>query len=210
MKQFEEMKKLPFNLQFFADDEGGSGDAGDEGGSGQEGGDKKDSDKVDDKGSKDNQKDDKNKSEDVEFTPDQQKKMNEIIQKRVADEQKKADEKAKEAEKLAKMNAQQKQEYELEKANKKAEELEARINRYEMSKEASKMLSEKDIKVTDDLLEVVTKGTADETKAMVESFLNVVDSEVQKQVNEKLKGSTPRTGTKEVNAQDKESWEVFL
>lgn len=210
MKQFEEMKKLPFDLQFFADDEGGSNDAGDEGGSGQEGDDNKDSDKVDDKGSKDNQKDDKNKSEDVEFTPEQQKKMNEIIQKRVADEQKKADEKAKEAEKLAKMNAQQKQEYELEKANKKAEELEARINRYEMSKEASKMLSEKDIKVTDDLLEVVTKETADETKAMVESFLNVVDSEVQKQVNEKLKGSTPRTGTKEVNAQDKESWEVFL
>jgi len=203
MKQFEEMK-LPFNLQFFAEEaEDGSEDS-------QTGEDDTTSGNDKDKGSNDNQNNDNTKSDEVEFTPEQQKKMNEIIQKRVADEQKKADEKAKEAEKLAKMNAHQKQEYELEKYKKRVEELEAIENRHAMSKEASKMLKDKGISADDELLDVLTKDTADETKATVDSFLKVVDSEVQKQVNEKLKGSTPRTGTKEVGSQDKESWEAFL
>lgn len=207
MKQYEEMK-LPLNLQFFAEGDPEPGDSKPDD-TPDDKDPKPDDSKPDDSKPDDSKPDDSN-PEDVDFTPEQQQKVNQIVQDRVKAEQKKADDKAKEAEKLAKMNAQQKQEYELEKANKKAEELEARINRYEMSKEASKMLSEKDIKVTDDLLEVVTKETADDTKAMVETFLGVVDSEVQKQVNEKLKGSTPRTGTQGNNTQDKESWEAFL
>lgn len=207
MKQFTE--NLPLNLQFFADENSDNQDDNDN--SNSDNVNKQNSDNADDKGSDDNQNDnqDDNKgTDDVEFTDEQQQKVNQIIQDRVKAEQQKAEDQRKEAEKLAKMNAQQKQEYELEKANKKTEELEAELNRFQMSKEASKMLSDRSINVTDDLLDVVTKETADDTKAMVETFLNVVDSEVQKQIADKLKGSTPKTGTETTS--QKENWEEFL
>lgn len=128
----------------------------------------------------------------VEFTPEQQEKVNQIVQDRVKAEQKKAAEAVAESKKLEKMNAEQKQAYELEKANNRIAELEAKENLYQMSKEASKMLSDKGIGVTDDLLEQVTKDTAEDTQKAVSTFLNIVDSEVQKQVAEKLRGGAPK------------------
>lgn len=135
----------------------------------------------------------------VEFTPEQQEKVNQIVQDRVKAEQKKAAEAVKESEKLAKMNATQKQEYELEQLKEKNAEYERQINLNNMSKEAAKMLSEKGISATTELLDVVTKETAEETKQMVSTFLGVVDSEVQKQVAEKLRGGAPK-GTTSSNA----------
>lgn len=135
----------------------------------------------------------------VEFTPEQQEKVNQIVQDRVKAEQKKAAEAVKESEKLAKMNATQKQEYELEQLKAKNAEYERQINLNNMSKEAAKMLSEKGISATTELLDVVTKETAEETKQMVSTFLGVVDSEVQKQVAEKLRGGAPK-GTTSSNA----------
>lgn len=183
---FKDMLKVNrFNLQFFAEDNDQDNDQTDD---------------IQDDDQKDDQNDDQDDDLDnVEFTPAQQKKMNQIIAKRVKDEQKQKEKAVKEAEKLSKMNAQQKQEYELQKERDRASELEARLNRYEMSKEASKMLSAKNIQVSDELLETVTRETAEETKSTVEAFISVVNSEVQKQVNEKLKGSTPSGSTDSSN-----------
>lgn len=145
----------------------------------------------------------------VEFTPEQQEKVNQIVQDRVKAEQKKAAEAVAESKKLEKMNAEQKQAYELEKANNRIAELEAKENLYQMSKEASKMLSDKGISVTDELLEQVTKDTAEETQAAVSTFLNIVDSEVQRQVAEKLRGGAPK-GSTQTTKTEEESWKAFL
>lgn len=145
----------------------------------------------------------------VEFTPEQQEKVNQIVQERVKAEQKKAAEAVAESKKLEKMNAEQKQAYELEKANNRIAELEAKENLYQMSKEASKMLSDKGISVTDELLEQVTKDTAEETQTAVSTFLNIVDSEVQRQVAEKLRGGAPK-GSTQTTKTEEESWKEFL
>lgn len=145
----------------------------------------------------------------VEFTPEQQEKVNQIVQDRVKAEQKKAAEAVAESKKLEKMNAEQKQAYELEKANNRIAELEAKENLYQMSKEASKMLSDKGISVTDELLEQVTKDTAEETQTAVSTFLNIVDSEVQRQVAEKLRGGAPK-GSTQTTKTEEESWKAFL
>lgn len=175
MKQINEYP-LKLNLQFFAE--------GEEQGTDQE---------LKDEGSKDNQTQEADKPEEVEFTPEQQKKIDEIVKREKAKEKRKADDAVKEAEKLAKMNAQQKQEYELEQAQKRIQELEQRENLYQMKSEANKMLSEKGISVNDDLLNFVAKDTAEETQEMVNTFIEVVNSEVQKQVAEKLRGGSPKT-----------------
>lgn len=145
----------------------------------------------------------------VEFTPEQQEKVNQIVQDRVKAEQKKAAEAVAESKKLEKMNAEQKQAYELEKANNRIAELEAKENLYQMSKEASKMLSDRGISVTDELLEQVTKDTAEETQTAVSTFLSIVDSEVQRQVAEKLRGGAPK-GSTQTTITEEESWKAFL
>lgn len=179
LKEYLDAKRnalpLKLDIQFFA--EGSDDDT--------------DSDN-DNKGQDDDQKDDDKKSDDVEFTEEQQKKVNQIVQDRVKAEQKKAAEAVKESEKLAKMNATQKQEYEVEQLKAKNAEYERQINLNNMSKEAANMLSEKGISATTELLDVVTKETAEDTQQMVSTFLSVVDSEVQKQVAEKLRGGAPK------------------
>lgn len=183
MKQINE---YPFklNLQFFAEE-----------------GDEPNTDQgTKDEGSEDNQTQENDKPEEVEFTPEQQKKIDEIVKREKAKEKRKADDAVKEAEKLAKMNAQQKQEYELEQAQKRIQELEQRENLYQMKSEANKMLSEKGISVNDDLLNFVAKDTAEETQEMVNTFIEVVNSEVQKQVTEKLRGGSPKTSDKGSNS----------
>lgn len=183
MKQINEYP-LKLNLQFFAEE-------GDESNSDQG---------TKDEGSEDNQTQENDNPEEVTFTPEQQKKIDEIVKREKSKEKKKADDAVKEAEKLAKMNAQQKQEYELEQAQKRIQELEQRENLYQMKSEANKMLSEKGISVNDDLLNFVAKDTAEETQEMVNTFIEVVNSEVQKQVAEKLRGGSPKTSDKGTNS----------
>lgn len=176
----ESRQMLKLKLQHFAEGGAGEGEGGEGAGS------------NDDKGSDDNQKEQKGSSaKDVQFTPEQQEKVNQIVADRVKAEQKKAEDAVNEAKKLEKMNDQQKQQYELKKAQDRIKELEAKENLYQMSKEASKMLADKGVSPTEDLLEFVTKETAEDTEKTVNTFLKLVDSEVEKQVAEKLKGSTP-------------------
>ncbi|MCT6672829.1 DUF4355 domain-containing protein, partial [Staphylococcus aureus] len=96
-----EENKLKFNLQFFADQPDDPEEPGEDG----------------IKGNLD--KKENGEGTEITFTPEQQKKVDEILERRVAHEKKKADEyakeKAEEAAKLAKMNKDQKAEYEREK-----------------------------------------------------------------------------------------------
>lgn len=97
-----------------------------------------------------------------------------------------------EAEKLRKMNAEQKAEYEAKKQADYIAELEAKINRSGLEKEASKMLSEAGIVATDDILAFVVKNDAGSTQETINSFTSLVNDLADKKVSEMLKGKTPK------------------
>ena len=97
-----------------------------------------------------------------------------------------------EAKKLRQMNEAQKAEYEQEKQKAYIAELEAKINRSGLEREASKMLSEGGIAVDDKILGLVVKDTAESTQEAVESFVALVNALADKKVSEKLKGKTPK------------------
>ena len=125
-----------------------------------------------------------------------QSEVDDLIKKRLAKQEKSFDkrmqEKLDEAEKLRKMNETQKAEYEQEKQRAYIAELEAKINRSGLEREASKMLSEGGISVDDKILGLVVKDTAESTQEAVESFVALVNDLADKKVGEKLKGKTPK------------------
>ena len=125
-----------------------------------------------------------------------QSQLDEIIQKEKAKAKRSAEKeyqaKMDEAEKLRQMNEAQKAEYEQEKQKAYIAELEAKINRSGLEREASKMLSEGGIVVDDKILGLVVKDTAESTQEAVESFVALVNELADKKVGEKLKGKTPK------------------
>lgn len=125
-----------------------------------------------------------------------QAQLDEIIQKEKAKAKRSAEKeyqaKMDEAEKLRQMNEAQKAEYEQEKQRAYIAELEAKINRSGLEREASKMLSEGGIAVDDKILGLVVKDTAESTQEAVESFVALVNALADKKVSEKLKGKTPK------------------
>lgn len=125
-----------------------------------------------------------------------QSEVDDLIKKRLAKQEKSFDkrmqEKLDEAEKLRQMNESQKAEYEQEKQRAYIAELEAKINRSGLEREASKMLSEGGIAVDDKILGLVVKDTAESTQEAVESFVALVNDLADKKVGEKLKGKTPK------------------
>lgn len=125
-----------------------------------------------------------------------QSEVDELIKKRLAKQEKSFDkrmqEKLDEAEKLRAMNESQKAEYEQEKQRAYIAELEAKINRSGLEREASKMLSEGGVVADDRILGLVVKDTAEATQEAVESFVALVNDLADKKVGEKLKGKTPK------------------
>lgn len=125
-----------------------------------------------------------------------QSEVDELIKKRLAKQEKSFDkrmqEKLDEAEKLRQMNETQKAEYEQEKQRAYIAELEAKINRSGLEREASKMLSEGGIVADDKILGIVVKDTAERTQEAVEGFVALVNDLADKKVGEKLKGKTPK------------------
>lgn len=170
-------EKLRLNLQHFAEQSGEAANNNDE----QAGND------GNQQGAGTQQQDEG--SDEKTFT---QEEVNQIIEKRIAREQKKADEKAKEAEKLAKMNKDQKAEYEREQLQKELDAYKAKEARNEMKKHASDVFKNNEITPNDELLEVVTADTAEQTQANVQAFKDVLNNMVKEQVQAKLYQGTPK------------------
>lgn len=122
--------------------------------------------------------------------------VNSIIEKKLAEWQKKQDKKVEEAKKLAAMDAQQKAEYERDELKKKLEALTKKDTLSEMAKTARGMLSEKGVNISDDLLSVIVTEDAESTKANVDSFADAFLTAVQNAVAEKLGGKNPKAGSK--------------
>ena len=127
------------------------------------------------------------------------KDVDAIVNKRFAKwktEQEQAVKSAKEeAEKLAKMNAEQKQNYEIEKLQKEKEKLKQEAAKVELSRSATGILAEKGIEATQDVLDFVVGNDADDTNAKIDKLVKIVESQLKKAEIARATGTTPKTMT---------------
>lgn len=121
--------------------------------------------------------------------------MEEIISKRVAREKKATEKAVAQAEKLAKMNEEEKREFEFQELQRELEEFKKKDAYYGLSQEASKMLKEEGIQADEDILKFVVKDDADETKNSVSAFVDLINRKVEEGVKDALAGNSPKVNT---------------
>lgn len=116
------------------------------------------------------------------------------------------DEEAKktEAEKLAKMDADEKHRYELEKVEKERDEALSKLNAHELKDQATEIARKKDLDIS--LIDLIdySKETADSVKTKLDNIDNVFKKAVEKKVNERLQEKSPRQVSSSVTNADKE------
>lgn len=132
---------------------------------------------------------DAEKENEKTFTQDE---VNKIVQDRLAKEKAKNEKAQEEAKKLAKMNAEQKNQYMVEQLQKELEEYKTKEAKNDMIKEANSMLKEADINLPDEVVAMLIGDNAEDTKICVDSFSKAFKTAVERAVNEKLKGKTPK------------------
>lgn len=139
------------------------------------------------------------------------KDMDEIVKKRLARERKKLEaeiaealKEADEAKKFAVMNEKEKAQYEHEKMVEELAALKADKVRSEMSATARKMLAEQNITVSDGIVHSLITEDAESTKANIDAFSEAFNDAVNKEVEARLKGQTPKKlgGNKPLTKQD--------
>lgn len=128
--------------------------------------------------------------------------VNKLFGQKFAEWQKKKDKEIDEAKKLATMNAEEKANFERDKAIKERDdaikerdELKKAASLAEITKTARKMLADDGIIVGDELLAMIVTSDAEKTKAGIDSFKTLLNDAIEKNVKERLKGETPRIGT---------------
>ena len=162
------------NLQFFAEDTGADGS--------------QESQQSDNDTNAQESENDQENSDQHTYTDEE---VNEIVKKRLARAEKEKQAAVDEAAKLAKMNADQKKDYELEKAQKERDELKSQLAAYEMGKQARSMFEDAKLSVTEDDLKHVVTAEADSTETNVK-WLIAHDQAVAERIRQELlKGSTP-------------------
>lgn len=107
--------------------------------------------------------------------------------------EKEAEVKKTEAEKLAKMGAEEKLKYERDKIIEERDNALSRLNAYELEKEAIKIANEKGVPIT--FLKAINFSTtkAEDLKEIIEGFEAIYKQSVQDGINEKMKEKTPKT-----------------
>ncbi|WP_260165201.1 DUF4355 domain-containing protein [Lentilactobacillus buchneri] len=181
---------IQMNLQFFAEDTG-NGDGGATGGT-QTPAPKQSTDQNaggDDDSHKDSNTDDTagEKSKIPEgYHSDEE--VNQIINEKFAKWKAKQDE----ADKMAKMDTDQKTQYELEQTKKKNEELEAYRSKVEMTKTARKMAGEAGVNLNDDDLSHIVTTEADSTTANLDWIKDLKTRISESVKKEYLSGNAPK------------------
>lgn len=166
-------------LQLFAEgSEGSDGDSGNEGTNGKD-------------------PETKEQEDDEEDDPEEEKKysdkdVNKIIDRKFAEWAKKKQKEEDEAKKLSKMNAQEKADYKQKQLEEEIEQLKNEKALSNMRDEARKMLSEKNINITDELLAFMVSTDAGETKKAVDSFADLFNAAVNEAVKGKARQTTPK------------------
>mgnify|MGYP000052188312 CR=1 FL=1 len=190
MKKNELLKK-GFNLQMFADGSGAGAGTGTDakGGAEPNANGTKGKDGTEPKEPEGKNKD---KSGEKKYSDDD---VNDIVNKKFAiwksEHEKEVAEAKAEAEKLAKMNADQKKDYEIEKLKAENEKYKALQVRTELGKEASKQLKEKNIDATAEILDFVVGENAEATSKNIDSFVAIIEKQLALKEAERAKGKTP-------------------
>ena len=109
-----------------------------------------------------------------------------------------------EARKLAKMNADEKQKYQLDQREQELADREKAITRKELTAEAKAMLSERDLPV--ELVNVVDLTSAETVSESITSIQKAWEESVQKGVSERMKGSAPIKNAQTVQQEVTEKW----
>lgn len=174
-------KRLFMALQMFAGDPAGTDPAGNDpaGGQNPAGADPKATEPK-------NEPEKKYTDEDVDRI------INQKFAQKFSEWEKKQSKAKDEAEKLAGMNAEQKEKYENEQLKKQVQELLRKDALGKMATVARGMLGEKNISVSDDLIEMLISDDAEKTKSSVDSFITAFQSSVEKAVKDALKGNPPK------------------
>ena len=115
--------------------------------------------------------------------------VDEIINKKFAKWKSEQEAKENEAKKLAKMNADEKQKYQLDQREQELANREQAIARKELTAEAKAMLSERGLPV--ELVAVVDLSNAEAVTESVASIQKTWEDAVQKGVSDRMKGSAP-------------------
>lgn len=176
------MKKTLFNLQLFAEE------AAAETGTGTE--------TTTEQTTEQSTEPEGSKAEEKKYTDaDFDKKLNQ----KFAEWQKKKEQEIAEAEKLAKMNAEEKANHNAQKEKERADKAEARIAELErkdalaeMSKTARKMLADEGINISDELLSVLVTPEAEATQTSIKNFVKLFKTEVEKGIKAQATGTTPK------------------
>ena len=197
---------MPMNLQFFAEPDGGAGGgaggaggggaSGNAGGTGGEPGAAGGQEGAEGAGGAagadtplsfdDFLKDPKNQAE---FDRRVSKALETSRSKMQAEINTKVQEAVTEAEKMAKMNAEQKAQYEREKKEKEMADREAAITKRELMSTAKEQLAEKGLPIS--LAGVLNYASAEECSASIEAVGKAFQEAVEKAVNDRLSGGKP-------------------
>ena len=190
---------MPMNLQFFAEPDGGAGGggaSGNAGGTGGEQGAAGGQEGAEGAGGAagadtplsfdDFLKDPKNQAE---FDRRVSKALETSRSKMQAEINTKVQEAVTEAEKMAKMNAEQKAQYEREKKEKEIADREAALTKRELTATAKEQLAEKGLPLS--LADVLNYSSAEECNASIEAIGKTFQEAVEKAVEDRLKGGKP-------------------
>lgn len=189
MKKYFKRKSIPMNLQLFAEGDGAGAEESEGGGTGKESTGAAESSQENTKtGDKEPQSFDdilKDSRYQAEFDRRVQKALGTAKEKWAAI----MDDKLSEADKLAKMNKEEKAEYLRQKQEKELKDREAAITHRELMAEAKNTLAEKKLPVG--LAEVLNYVDADSCSKSIDAVEKAFQEAVQAAVEEKLKGGTP-------------------
>ena len=161
-------------LQLFAEEERGSEQNEETGGEGV----------LDENGQQEEESEKKYSDEDVD----------KLIKRKFAEWEKKKQKEEDEAKKLAKMNAQEKADYKNRQLEDRIAELEREKTLSSMKDEARKMLSEKNINISDELLAFMVASDDEKTKTAVDSFAELFNAAVNEAIKSKARQSVPKEG----------------
>lgn len=181
-------RKIPMNLQIFAEDGGDGGGAGNDGNDGGTGG---EPGAEEEKGNEPPSFDDflKDSKNQAEFDRRVQKAIDTAVGNAQEKWQALTNDKLSEAEKLAKMTKEEKADYLQQKREKELADKEAAITRRELMAEAKNTLAEK--KLPAGLAEVLNYTDADSCNKSISAVEKAFQEAVEAAVQDRLKGGVP-------------------
>lgn len=124
-----------------------------------------------------------------------QAEVDEIVNKRLSREREKAQKEASEAEKLAKMSAQEQAEYQRDEYQKELKELKAKLARADIKETARAMLAAENISIPDELVSAIITDNAETTQQAIKGFAAAFKEAVKTEVANRLKGNEPKAST---------------